>query len=325
MKNQLDINLFKGLTDVEVGEHLKTEGYNELPSSKKRSIFTTAFEVACQPMFLLLVAGGLLYWWLGDLREALMLLGFVFVVMGITLYQERKTERALEALRDLSSPRALVIRNGVEKRIAGRELVSGDILIVNEGDRVAAENFLQHADHYYRVVASMNEGQRPRIGGREVSVADINVNNGSQGLSAALSGHGHSGAGDDNAADNQQSGNGNGNNGQARAAQHQDGRESDNRASSEADAGQSPNVSQDRQGGNSDGSAQFEAGDEQPEYPEELLPSGGAATAPRDGQADGRQQGRMGRGRRRGPGRRVRNDGEETPPPVPPADADGNQ
>src|ERR671923_2500887 len=61
------------------------------------------------------------------------------------------------------------------------------------GDRVAAENFLQHADHYYRVVAAQNEGQRPRIGGREISVADVNVQNVSQGLSAALSGHGHGG------------------------------------------------------------------------------------------------------------------------------------
>src|SRR4051812_5654471 len=71
------------------------------------------------------------------------------------------------------------------------------------GDRVAAENFLQHADHYYRVVAAHNEGQRPRIGGREISVADVNVHNVSQGLSAAMSGHGHSGAGDDLAGDNQ--------------------------------------------------------------------------------------------------------------------------
>jgi hypothetical protein len=54
------------------------------------------------------------------------------------------------------------------------------------GDRVAAENFLQHADHYYRVLSSMNDGQRPRMGGRELSVADFNVQNVSQGLSAAL-------------------------------------------------------------------------------------------------------------------------------------------
>lgn len=71
-----------------------------------------------------------------------MLMGFVFVVMGITLYQERKTERALEALRDLSSPRALVIRAGMEKRIAGREVVRGDLIVLSEGDRVPADAIL---------------------------------------------------------------------------------------------------------------------------------------------------------------------------------------
>jgi P-type Ca2+ transporter type 2C len=93
-------------------------------------------------MFLLLVAGGLIYLMLGDLQEAAMLMGFVFVVMGITLYQERKTERALEALRDLSSPRALVIRDGIEKRIAGREVVRGDLIMLSEGDRVPADAIL---------------------------------------------------------------------------------------------------------------------------------------------------------------------------------------
>ena len=71
--------------------------------------------------------------------EGLLLLGFVFVVMGITLYQERKTERALEALRDLSSPRALVIRDGERKRIPGREVVRGDLVMLAEGDRVPAD------------------------------------------------------------------------------------------------------------------------------------------------------------------------------------------
>jgi Ca2+-transporting ATPase len=111
-----DIGKIIGLSEAEAALRLKAEGYNELPSSKKRSIFAIAKEVVSEPMFLLLVAGGAIYLILGDLQEALMLLGFVFIVMGITLYQERKTERALEALRDLSSPRALVIRDGVKKR-----------------------------------------------------------------------------------------------------------------------------------------------------------------------------------------------------------------
>lgn len=128
-----------GLTEQEAAQKLITDGRNELPSSKPRTIWAIAWEVAREPMFLLLLAAGGIYLALGDLEEALLLLGFVFVVMGITLYQERKTERALEALRDLASPRALVVREGRSRRIAGREVVRDDVLILSEGDRVPAD------------------------------------------------------------------------------------------------------------------------------------------------------------------------------------------
>ena len=90
---------------------------------------------------------GLLYLLVGEPKEAAVLLGFVLVVMGITLYQERKTERALEALRDLSSPRALVIRGGERVRIPGREVVRGDWVVLVEGDRVPADALLLDASH----------------------------------------------------------------------------------------------------------------------------------------------------------------------------------
>ena len=106
----------QGLTEAEAAKRLKEEGYNELPSAKSKSAFRIAFEVMKEPMFLLLIACGIIYMVLGDIQEALILLFFVFVIIGITFYQERKTERTLEALRDLSSPRALVIRDGVEKK-----------------------------------------------------------------------------------------------------------------------------------------------------------------------------------------------------------------
>ncbi|MGE5509470.1 MAG: cation-translocating P-type ATPase [Chitinophagales bacterium] len=128
-----------GLAGAEAARRLLTEGYNELPSAKRKGLAALALEVVSEPMFLLLVACGLIYLLLGDLHEALMLLGFVFVVMGITFIQERKTERALEALRDLSSPRALVIRDGQQVRIPGREVVRGDVLLLSEGDRVPAD------------------------------------------------------------------------------------------------------------------------------------------------------------------------------------------
>ncbi|MDH4233118.1 MAG: cation-translocating P-type ATPase [Nitrospirota bacterium] len=142
MLKEFDTNSLPGLSEAEAAERLRKEGFNELPSAKKRGILAIAFDVVREPMFLLLVACGIIYLILGDIREALMLLGFVFVVMGITLYQERKTERALDALRDLSSPRALVIRDGKQRRIAGREVARGDVLILSEGDRVPADALL---------------------------------------------------------------------------------------------------------------------------------------------------------------------------------------
>ncbi|MGE5400366.1 MAG: cation-translocating P-type ATPase [Ignavibacteriales bacterium] len=138
MKN-FDLSAYPGLSSDQAAKSLQENGYNELPATKKRSVIVIAFEVVKEPMFLLLVTCGILYLFLGDIQEALLLLGFVFVIMGITFFQERKTENALEALRDLSSPRALVIRDGSEKRIAGREVVPGDIIVISEGDRVPAD------------------------------------------------------------------------------------------------------------------------------------------------------------------------------------------
>jgi Ca2+-transporting ATPase len=138
----LDIESVTGLSSVEAAEKIRTEGFNELPESKKHGIFGIILDVIKEPMFILLVASGLIYFFLGDVTEGIMLMSFVVVIIGITVYQEQKTERALDALRNLSSPRALVIRDGEQKRIAGREVVTGDMLILVEGDRVPADGVL---------------------------------------------------------------------------------------------------------------------------------------------------------------------------------------
>ena len=130
---------FRGLTTAQVKEKLRTEGYNHLPSSKPANYFSIALGVIREPMFILLVACGTLYLVMGDIQGGVMLLGFVFVIMGIEFFQQKKTEKALNALKDMASPRALVIRDGVETRIAGFELVTGDIIILQEGDRVPAD------------------------------------------------------------------------------------------------------------------------------------------------------------------------------------------
>ena len=139
MTAMTDETIFQGLTEQEARERLAQDGFNELPSAKRRSFLHLLWEVVREPMFIMLIACGGLYLALGDPEEALMLIGFVIVIIGITFFQEQKTERALEALRDLSSPRALVIRDGSQQRIAGREVVRDDIILVSEGDRIPAD------------------------------------------------------------------------------------------------------------------------------------------------------------------------------------------
>ena len=128
-----------GLSETAAAERLRSEGYNDLPTARYRGLLVIATEVLREPMFLLLVACGAIYLVLGDPHEALMLLGFVVLITGVTLYQEHKTERALEKLRDLASPRALVIREERQRRIPGREVVRDDLLLLDEGDRVPAD------------------------------------------------------------------------------------------------------------------------------------------------------------------------------------------
>ncbi len=130
---------FKGLTGAEVSRLQAEVGFNELPASGPRGIWRIAREVMQEPMFILLMGCSSLYLVLGDYREGLIMICSVLVIILITFLQHRKTERSLEALRQLASPRALVVRNGVELRIAGREVVPGDILLLHEGDRVPAD------------------------------------------------------------------------------------------------------------------------------------------------------------------------------------------
>jgi len=130
---------FPGLSSAEAAARLKADGPNELPTGRRRNFFRIILDVMREPMLLMLVGAGIIYLVLGEPQDALMLLGFVIVIISITFYQERKTERALEALRDLSSPRAAVIRDGRVQRIPGREVVRGDHLLLVEGDRVPAD------------------------------------------------------------------------------------------------------------------------------------------------------------------------------------------
>jgi Ca2+-transporting ATPase len=131
--------MIDGLTSNRAAEKIKLHGYNELASAKPKNVLRIALEVIKEPMFLLLISCGVLYMILGDYKEGIILLSTIFIIIYITFYQYKKTEKALEALKKLSSPRALVIRDGKETRIPGREVVPDDIIIINEGDRIPAD------------------------------------------------------------------------------------------------------------------------------------------------------------------------------------------
>jgi Ca2+-transporting ATPase len=154
-----------GLSEAQAAQRLAEDGPNALPGGQHRSLLSIAAETVREPMFLLLLAAGILYLAFGDLQEGLTLFGFVLVTLALTLYQEGKTERAIEALRDLTSPRALVIRDGKPQRIAGRDVVCGDLLKLSEGDRVPADGLLVSADGV-RADESLLTGEAVPVGKR---------------------------------------------------------------------------------------------------------------------------------------------------------------
>jgi Ca2+-transporting ATPase len=137
----------QGLTSDEASKLLQKYGLNELPTAKPKNILAIVLEVLKEPMFILLVACGSLYFVLGDTTEGVILLCWVFVIIFITFYQSLKTEKALNVLKQLASPKALVVRDGHEIVISGRELVPGDIVILNEGDRIPADGKLISSNH----------------------------------------------------------------------------------------------------------------------------------------------------------------------------------
>ena len=146
MPNTLDFESM-GLTSAEAEARLRADGPNALPRAEARSLRRILAEVLREPMLVLLMVGGLLYLVLGDFSEAVLLLVFALLSIVITLLQEVRTERVLAALRDLTSPRALVIRDGERKRIAGTDVVCGDLVVLSEGDRVPADARLVACDN----------------------------------------------------------------------------------------------------------------------------------------------------------------------------------
>lgn len=129
----------EGLISQAAATILLRDGPNELASEGRRGLARLVFDALREPMLQLLLAAGAIYLALGNRTEALILLGFALLNVGMVVFQESRTERALAALKDLTSPRALVIRAGARQTIPAAGVVAGDILILSEGDRVPAD------------------------------------------------------------------------------------------------------------------------------------------------------------------------------------------
>jgi P-type Ca2+ transporter type 2C len=164
-----------GLTSEAAARQLTVDGLNMIPQGRSRSVLLIIGEVLREPMLALLLGGGLVYLLLGDLTEALILLAFASFSVIVTVIQETRTEHVLEALRDLSAPRALVIRDGLQLRIAGCDVVREDILVLEQGDRIAADAVLLEAndlqiDESLLTGESLPVSKRAQIEGAELAI-----------------------------------------------------------------------------------------------------------------------------------------------------------
>ena len=144
--NTTEFSSLSGLTSEQAAHQLASDGANALDAAERRSVWARLWAMLKEPMFALLVLAASLYLVLGDLSEGLTLFVFVLAVLGLTFYQEGKSEAAIDALRQLSQPFAQVMRDGQRVRVPSHEVVVGDVLYIAEGDRVAADAWVLQAD-----------------------------------------------------------------------------------------------------------------------------------------------------------------------------------
>lgn len=130
---------FRGLTAEEVQKQRQKYGENILTPQKKNTVLKKILKTLCEPAFLLLLAAALIYFLLGELKDAVLMSVFVVVMIALEFFQELKTDRTLDALKTLTAPQITVIREGMETTIPSTELVPKDIMIVQEGVKIPAD------------------------------------------------------------------------------------------------------------------------------------------------------------------------------------------
>ncbi len=178
-----------GLSSREAAERLRRNGPNLLPQAQRTRWLEAIASMLREPMLLLLLGAAVIYWILGDPQEAAVLGASVLLVIAMTAYQELKSEHALQALRDLSSPRARVLRDGITCQVAARDLVTGDVILVGEGDRVPADARLFHGGHL-QVDESLLSGESVPVRRHAASAASGDSSDLLRAGTLVISGHG---------------------------------------------------------------------------------------------------------------------------------------
>lgn len=130
---------YTGLNEEDIPDLQQLHGKNVFHATPSRGFLKVLMGIIREPMFILLLASCLFYFMLGESSEGYMMFTAILLVTAISLYQEVKSSRALEALRRYTAPGAMVIRNGKERLINTEDLVPGDIVRLREGDMIPAD------------------------------------------------------------------------------------------------------------------------------------------------------------------------------------------
>jgi P-type Ca2+ transporter type 2C len=139
VKEQVNTDFSKGLSEEDVTERLKRFGYNELQEAEKPNMFLLFLEQFKDFMVLVLLAATLVSGLLGEYIDAIAIIAIVIINGFLGFFQERKAEKSLAALKELAAPQVMALRNGNWKKISSKELVVGDIVKFNSGDRISAD------------------------------------------------------------------------------------------------------------------------------------------------------------------------------------------
>lgn len=132
----------KGLTSDQAQELQEKYGKNELVHETKENMVVKIFHIILEPMFLLLLIAAIIYFVLGEPRDGIIMLVFVVGIISIDVIQEWKTDKTLEALKDLSAPKVTVMRDGKKVEINSEDLVPGDLMLIYEGVKIPADGIV---------------------------------------------------------------------------------------------------------------------------------------------------------------------------------------